>query len=197
VDLGSTASSGISAIAYSKVAEDKRTQVETLRALRDLGHPAHLILSAAAGLTLAAETDLDADDVRALAPVVHDNANLGASVASGSFPTVGMIVAPCSMKTLSGIANSYADTLIARAADVTLKEGRPLVLLVRETPLHKGHLDLMIRAADMGAIILPPLPAFYHRPRTIQDLVRHGVGKALDRLGIKHDLYERWSGISG
>ena len=131
---------------------------------KDLGQPTHLILSEAAGLNLGIETDYTLEQVRALASVVYSNKDVGAAVASGSFRTRGMIVAPCTIKTLSAIANSFTYNLVARAADVQLKEGRKLVLLVRETPLHKGHLDLMRRAADCGAVILPPMPAFYHRP---------------------------------
>ncbi len=168
--------------------------VELLRALRDLGEEAHLILSEAAGRNLAIETRWSLDEVRALAAVVYSNRDVGAAPASGSFRTRGMIVAPCSIKTLSGIANSYDENLVVRAADVTLKERRKLVLMVRETPLHKGHLELMARATDCGAVILPPVPAFYHHPQTIEDLVRQSVGKALDQLEIDHDLYRRWSG---
>jgi flavin prenyltransferase len=115
-------------------------------------------------------------------------------VASGSFRTRGMIVAPCTVKTLSAIANSFSYNLVVRAADVTLKERRTLVLMVRETPLHKGHLDLMSRAADCGAVILPPMPAFYHRPASIMDIVHQSIGKALDHVGIEHQLFKRWSG---
>ncbi len=168
--------------------------VELLRALRALQVPTHLILSEAAGLNLALETDLSLEEVRSLADVVHSNKDVGASVASGSFRTAGMIVAPCTIKTLSAIANSFTYNLVVRAADVQLKEGRKLVLMVRETPLHKGHLDLMSRAADSGAVILPPMPAFYHRPATILDLVHQSVGKALDQFGIEHQLYQRWTG---
>ncbi len=168
--------------------------VELLRALRDLGEEAHLILSEAAGRNLAIETKYSLDEVRALARVVYPNKDVGAAPASGSFRTRGMIVAPCSIKTLSAIANSYDDSLIVRAADVTLKERRRLVLMVRETPLHKGHLDLMARAADCGAVLLPPVPAFYHQPQTIMDLVHQSVGKALDQLEIEHDLFRRWTG---
>lgn len=168
--------------------------VELLRVLKDLGQPTHLILSEAAGLNLSIETDYTLEDVRALATVVHSNKDVGASVASGSFRTRGMIVAPCTIKTLSAIANSFTYNLVVRAADVQLKEGRKLVLMVRETPLHKGHLDLMSRAADCGATILPPMPAFYHRPQTIMDIIHQTIGKALDQVGIEHNLFQRWSG---
>ena len=168
--------------------------VEMLRALKTLGQETHLILSEAAGLNLAIETDFDLDYVKALANVVYKNKDVGATVASGSFRTRGMIVAPCSVKTLSAIANSFTYNLIARAADVTLKERRPLVLMVRETPLHKGHLDLMSRAADYGAVILPPMPAFYHKPESIMDIIHQSIGKALDQVGIEHKLFKRWAG---
>lgn len=168
--------------------------VELLRVLKDLGQETHLILSEAAGLNLSIETDYALEDVRSLASVVYPNKDVGAAVASGSFRTRGMIVAPCTVKTLSAIANSFTYNLVVRAADVTLKERRPLVLMVRETPLHKGHLDLMSRAADCGAIILPPMPAFYHQPASIMDLVHQSIGKALDQVGIEHDLFKRWGG---
>ena len=154
--------------------------VELLSALKDLGVTSHLVMSRSAERTIEIETGQDPADVAALADVVHDPDNMAAAVASGSFRTRGMIVAPCSIKTLSGIANGFADTLLVRAADVTLKERRPLVLLVRETPLHRGHLRLMLQAAEMGAVILPPMPAFYHGPKDIRDLVLQVVGKALD-----------------
>lgn len=168
--------------------------VEMLRILRELGQPTHLILSEAAGVNLGIETEYTLQDVRSLATVVHSNKDVGAAVASGSFRTRGMIVAPCTVKTLSAIANSFTYNLVARAADVQLKEGRKLVLMVRETPLHKGHLDLMARAADCGAVILPPMPAFYHRPASIMDLIHQSIGKALDQVGVEHDLFRRWSG---
>jgi len=168
--------------------------IETLRALKELGLAAHLIISEAGVRTLELETDLKLDDLRGLANAVHNVKDIGASIASGSFRTHGMIVAPCSIKTLSGIANSFDHNLLIRAADVTLKERRPLVLLVRETPLHKGHLELMVRAADYGATIMPPVPAFYNKPQTIDDLVRQTVGRALDHLGLEHQLIERWNG---
>jgi 4-hydroxy-3-polyprenylbenzoate decarboxylase len=168
--------------------------VELLRVLKDLGQETHLILSEAAGVNLAIETECSLEEVRALASVVHPNKDVGAAVASGSFRTRGMIVAPCTVKTLSAIANSFTYNLVVRAADVTLKERRPLVLMVRETPLHKGHLELMSRAADCGAVILPPMPAFYHKPATIMDLIHQSIGKALDQVGIEHALFRRWSG---
>jgi 4-hydroxy-3-polyprenylbenzoate decarboxylase len=168
--------------------------VEMLRVLKDLGQETHLILSEAAGLNLSLETEYEIDYVRSLAHTVYNNKDVGAAVASGSFRTRGMIVAPCTVKTLSAIANSFTYNLVVRAADVTLKERRPLVLMVRETPLHKGHLELMTRAADCGAVILPPMPAFYHRPANIMDLIHQSIGKALDQVGIEHNLFRRWSG---
>ena len=168
--------------------------VELLRILRDLGQETHLILSEAAGMNLAIETEYSIEDVKSLASVVYDNKDVGAAVASGSFRTRGMIVTPCSIKTLSGIANSFTYNLVIRAADVALKERRPLVLMVRETPLHKGHLELMSRVTDYGGIILPPMPAFYHRPQSVIDIVHHSLGKALDQLSIEHALFQRWSG---
>ncbi len=168
--------------------------VEMLKALKQVGHPVHLILSEAAVRNFGIETDYDVDQVKALADVVHNNKDIGAAVASGSFRTKGMVVAPCTVKSLSAIANSFCYNLIIRAADVTLKERRRLVLMVRETPLHKGHLDLMARAADLGAVILPPMPAFYHGPQTIMDLIHQSVGKALDQFEIEHNLFRRWTG---
>ena len=168
--------------------------VEMLRVLNELGQETHLILSEAACMNLSIETDYSLHEVKSLANVVYNNKDVGAAVASGSFRTRGMIVAPCSIKTLSAIANSFTANLIVRAADVTLKERRTLVLMVRETPLHKGHLDLMSRAADCGAVILPPMPAFYHHPETIMDIVHQSIGKALDQVGIEHNLFKRWTG---
>jgi flavin prenyltransferase len=168
--------------------------IEMLKALKEIGHPVHLILTEAAIRTIAIETELGVNEVRELASVVYSNKDIGAAVASGSFKAKGMVVVPCTIKTLSAIAHSFCYNLVIRAADVTLKEGRRLVLMVRETPLHKGHLDLMARAVDMGAVILPPLPAFYHRPQTIMDLIHHSVGKALDQFGIEHNLFRRWAG---
>jgi len=168
--------------------------VELLRALKAVRVPTHLILSEAAGTNFAIESELSVAEVKALADVVHNNKDLAAAVASGSFRTRGMIIAPCTIKTLSAVANSFTYNLVIRAADVTLKERRPLVLMVRETPLHKGHLDLMSRAADYGAIILPPMPAFYHHPTSIMDIIHQSIGKALDQVGIEHDLFKRWAG---
>ncbi len=155
----------------------------------------HLIMSSAARLTIGYEMDRDPSDVLKLAHVSYDERNIGATIASGSFLTDGMIVAPCSMRTLAAIANSLSDNLITRAADVCLKERRKLVLMARETPLHHGHLRLMLECTQAGAVILPPLPAFYHRPSTIQDIVDHSIGKALDQFGIDAGLFQRWQGI--
>jgi len=168
--------------------------VETLRACRDLGLPAHLIITETGVRALTLETDLSLDDVKALAVETYPNKDVGAAVASGSFKARGMIIAPCSIKTLSGIAGSFSHNLMIRAADVCLKERRPVVLMVRETPLHKGHLNLMSRAADLGCQIMPPMPAFYAKPKSIDDMVRHTVGRALDLFGIEHDRVERWTG---
>jgi 4-hydroxy-3-polyprenylbenzoate decarboxylase len=168
--------------------------VELLRVLKRLGVETHVILSEAAVRNLSLETDYTVDEVRAGADAVYSNKDLGAAPASGSFRTRGMIVAPCTIKTLSTVANCYTASLVARAADVTLKERRKLVLMVRETPLHRGHIDLMARATEMGAVILPPVPAFYHAPQTILDIVHQSIGKALDQVDIEHDLFQRWTG---
>jgi 4-hydroxy-3-polyprenylbenzoate decarboxylase len=157
----------------------------------------HLILSKGGRLTAALETGRKAKDIEKLAHHVHSDQDLAASIASGSFKTAGMIVAPCSMKTLSGIANSYADNLVVRAADVVLKERRRLVLMPRETPLHAGHCRLLLRAAEIGAIIAPPIPAFYGKPKTIDDLVNHSVGRVLDLFDIESSLVRRWKGGRG
>ena len=166
--------------------------VEALRMLKELEIPAQLIVSEFGLQTLSIELDMGLSDLRNFAEDIHSNKDLAASVASGSCQTRGMIIAPCSIKTLSGIANSYSGNLLIRAADVMLKERRPLVLMVRETPLHKGHLELMSKAADLGAVIHPPMPAFYNKPRTIEGIVRQSVGRALDQLGLQHDLIKRW-----
>lgn len=169
--------------------------VRLLEVLHELGEPTHLVVSNAATRNLAIETEVTLTDVCSLADMVYDVADVGAAVASGSFLSRGMIIAPCTIKTLSAIANSYNENLLVRAADVCLKERRPLVLMVRETPLHKGHLELMSKAASLGATILPPVPAFYHHPKSIQDIIDQSVGKALDQLGIEHKLFRRWSGV--
>ncbi len=171
--------------------------VRLLEVLRPLDVEVHLVMSAAAHRTIEFEMGRDPAEVAALADVRHDERDVGAGPASGTFLTDGMVVAPCSIRTLSAIANSANDNLIVRAADVCLKEGRRLVLVVRETPLHLGHLRLMARAAETGAVILPPVPAFYHRPETIQDLVDHTVTKVLDQFGIHVDLVPRWEGLPG
>lgn len=168
--------------------------LEVLRA--EPGIETHLVMSGVARATIVEETDYTARDVEALADVVHSSGNVGASIASGSFETRGMIVAPCSIKSLSAIAHSYTDDLLSRAADVQLKEGRPVVLMVRETPLHVGHLKLMVQAAENGAVVMPPVPAFYSRPQTIDDIVNATVGRALARIGLGNDLYARWQGMT-
>ena len=155
----------------------------------------HLILSSGARTTINYEMARDPDSVTALAHTLHDERNVGASIASGTFVTEGMVVAPCSMKSLSAIANSYNDNLIARAADVCLKERRRLVLVVRETPLHLGHLRLMAQVTEAGGVVLPPVPGFYHRPQTIQDVIDQTVTKILDLFGIHVDIIQRWQGI--
>ena len=156
----------------------------------------HLIISEPAEAIINYETGRSLEDVKQLASFSHDIRDIGAQIASGSFKTDGMIVAPCTVKTMSAIANSYSENLLIRVGDVTLKEKRQLLLLVRETPLHIGHLRNMERLCEMGAIIMPPAPAFYHRPQTIQDIVDHTVGKMLDIFGIEHTLFQRWPGIT-
>jgi len=152
----------------------------------------HLVITEAAQKTILMETDWKLENVKSLAKVAYDIQDIGANIASGSFQSEGMVVIPCSIKSLSAIANSFNVNLLIRAADVTLKERHKLVLAVRETPLHKGHIDLMLRVTDMGATLLPPIPAFYFHPKTIDDLINHTVGKVLDLLGINHHLFERW-----
>lgn len=156
-----------------------------------------LVVSKAAQLVLSQETGRTLVQVQALASRSFDDGDLGAPIASGSFHTDGMVVAPCSIKTVSALANSYADTLIARAGDVALKERRRLILLVREAPLHAGHLRLMLTLAELGAVILPPMPAFYGRPASVDDIVDQTVGRVLDHLGLAHDLYRPWQGWPG
>ncbi|PLR34010.1 3-octaprenyl-4-hydroxybenzoate carboxy-lyase [Chimaeribacter californicus] len=171
--------------------------VRLLQVLREVeGIETHLVMSNAARQTLALETDYALRDVQALADVVHDARDIAASISSGSFKTAGMVILPCSIKTLSGIVNSFTDSLVTRAADVVLKERRPLVLCVRETPLHLGHLRLMTQAAELGAVIMPPVPAFYHRPESVQAIVDQTVNRVLDQFDIElpDDLFTRWQG---
>jgi 4-hydroxy-3-polyprenylbenzoate decarboxylase len=162
---------------------------------RTEGVEIHLVVSAPAKRTLVEETDFSVKDVESLAHVVHDDRDIGAPLASGSFKTGGMVIAPCSVKMVSALAHCHADTLIARAGDVSLKEGRTLIAVVRETPLHAGHLRQMLALAELGGVILPPMPAFYHRPKTLDDVVNHTVGRILDRLEIVHDLVPEWPGL--
>ncbi len=154
----------------------------------------HLVVSRAAGLIIDHEVAETLEEIEALADVAYRSDDLAAPIASGSFPTLGMVIAPCSIKTLSAVANSYAANLIRRAADVTLKERRPLILLVRETPLHLGHLRLMARATEIGAVVFPPIPAFYGRPETVEDLIDETLGRVLAHLGLENTLYTVWEG---
>jgi 4-hydroxy-3-polyprenylbenzoate decarboxylase len=171
--------------------------IEMLKELSKKDLEAHLIISESGIKNIAIETGYSLKVIESMAYKVYDNKDIAAPPASGSFLTEGMIVAPCTVKTLSGIANSYSDSLMVRAADVTLKEKRKLVLLVRETPLHKGHIRLMGIAADMGAHILPPIPSFYHHPKTIEDIIHQTIGKVFDYFGIEHNLFERWGNKGG
>ena len=166
--------------------------IRLLEVLRKSGLEVHLVMSRTAEVTLAHETDLKVADVKALADVVHSNADLGAAISSGSFRTKGMIVAPCSIRTASEIACGVTSTLMSRAADVALKERRRVVLMVRETPLHTGHLRTLTQLSEIGAIIAPPLPAFYTRPETVDDIVDHSVGRVLDLFDIEAGLVKRW-----
>lgn len=180
--------SGASGIVYG---------VRALDALRELEVESHLVATRAALLTLSQETDLSADDLLGRADVTHRLNDVGASIASGSFRTLGMIIAPCSVRTMSEIATGVTSTLLTRAADVVLKERRPLVLMVRETPLHLGHLRTMTALAEMGAIIAPPLPAFYAKPASIAEMVDQSVGRALDLFGLDWSAVRRWDGLKG
>jgi 4-hydroxy-3-polyprenylbenzoate decarboxylase len=166
--------------------------LEMLRVAADV--QTHLVVSNPAKRTIVEETRYTVADVEGLAHHHYDNKDIGASIASGSFRTAGMIIAPCSIKTAAAIASCHSDTLIARAADVTLKEGRPLLMLVRETPLHVGHLKVMLALAEMGAVVLPPMPAFYNRPKDLDDIVNHTVARVLDRLNLPQTLVAEWQG---
>jgi 4-hydroxy-3-polyprenylbenzoate decarboxylase len=169
--------------------------LEALRALAEV--ETHLILSPAGARTIAEETEYSLDRIRGLADATHSFRDVGGAPSSGSFQNLGMLVAPCSIKTLSAIVNSYGDNLLVRAADVCLKERRRLVLLLRETPLHQGHIELMLRATQLGAVIMPPAPAFYHRPATVAEIVDQTVGRALDLFGIEAGLVQRWQDAEG
>jgi flavin prenyltransferase len=177
--------SGASGIVYG---------IRMLELLREADVETHLVMSRSAEMTLAYETDLKLKDIRALARINHPNSDIGASISSGSFQTMGMVVAPCSIKTMAEIATGVTGSLLSRAADVVLKERRRLVLAVRETPLHGGHLRTMTQLADMGAIIAPIVPAFYTRPKTIDDIINHTVGRLLDLFGLDMPVVKRWQG---
>jgi len=168
--------------------------LEVLRTTTDI--ELHLVVSVAGKRTLMEETDYRVADVETLAHHRYDVKDIGATLASGSFRTAGMVIAPCSIKTAAAIAACYADTLLTRAADVTLKEGRPLILLVRETPLHLGHLRVLTSLAEMGAVVLPPMPAFYNRPKALDDIINHTVARVLDRLQLPQTLVGEWRGTS-
>ena len=167
--------------------------LEVLKGIKQV--ETHLIISEAAKTNIKLETDWQVEQVEALADFVYDINNLAAAISSGSFRTDGMVIAPCSMKTLSGLANSFTINLLIRAGDVILKEKRRLIIVFRETPVHLGHLRLLTQLAEMGATILPPVPAFYHRPKTIQDILDQTTGKIIDQLGVPHRLFRRWGGI--
>lgn len=171
--------------------------VRLLEVLRDTAIETHLVMSEMAKRVGLLETGSTPERVAALADVCYETADLEAPISSGSFQTMGMVVAPCSIKSLSAIARCYSETLLVRAADVTLKERRRLVLVVRETPLHLGHLRLLTDVTEYGAVVLPPVPGFYQEPRTIEDLVDHTVGKILDQFGLDHGLFKRWEGSDG
>lgn len=174
---------GASGVAYG---------LRALAACKDLGVESHLVMSRAAALTLAQETDLSLAEVQAMADVAYRPGDVGAAIASGSFPTLGMLIAPCSVRTMSEVATGVTSSLMTRAADVTLKERRPLVLMVRETPLHLGHLRTMVKLAEMGAVIAPPLPAFYAKPLSLDEMVDQSVGRSLDLFGLSWSRVKRW-----
>jgi 4-hydroxy-3-polyprenylbenzoate decarboxylase len=169
--------------------------IRLLQMLRQSGILTHLIISPAGAQTITAETEWSVREVEALAAVVHPHRDIGAAIASGSFRTMGMVIAPCSVKTLSSIAYGVTDDLISRAADVNLKEGRPVVAVFRETPLHLGHLRALTQFAEMGGVVFPPVPAFYARPATVDDIVTQTAGRVLDRLGVENEWVKRWAGL--
>jgi 4-hydroxy-3-polyprenylbenzoate decarboxylase len=168
--------------------------VRMLQVLRETGIETHLVMSKAAEMTLVYETDMKPRDVRALASQYHAQADIGASISSGSFSTMGMVIVPCSVRSMSEIAAGTTGTLLSRAADVVLKERRRLVLAFRETPIHAGHLRTMSQITEMGAIIAPIVPAFYNRPKTLDDIINHSVGRLLDLFGVETKLVKRWKG---
>ena len=170
--------------------------IRLLEMLKDIDDvESHLVMTNGAKLNITLESDFEPKSVEKLADVVHSDKNLGASIASGSYETEGMIIAPCSMKTLSGVANSYAANLIVRAADVVLKEGRSLIIIPRETPHHLGHIDLLRKVSLMGAHVVPPNPAFYNHPKSVDDIVNHTVGRVLDLIGVDNEVVSRWKGV--
>jgi 4-hydroxy-3-polyprenylbenzoate decarboxylase len=169
--------------------------IRVLQALQDSDIETHLVMSESARITLAAEVDMSVNEIEALATQVHNVRNIGATISSGSFKTMGMVIAPCSIRSLSEIAWGMTSNLLTRAADVVLKERRRLVLMVRETPLHAGHLKSMLQAAESGAIIMPPVPAFYAKPQTLDDMVSHSVGRCFDLFDIDTSLVKRWHGL--
>lgn len=169
--------------------------IRILEALKDLGIESHLVMSDSAKLTMAAETNYKPSEIEAMAAVVHSTKNVGASISSGSFKSLGMVIAPCSIRTLSEIASGVTSSLVSRAADVVLKERRRLVLLVRETPLHAGHLRSMSQVTECGAIVMPPVPAFYTKPESLDDVVNHTVGRCLDLFDLENTLVTRWGGM--
>jgi len=168
--------------------------IRLLEMLRDAGVETHLVMSKSAEMTMVYETDLKPKDVRALAAVHYPNSDIGAAISSGSFPTIGMLIAPCSIRTMSEIASGVTASLLSRAADVVLKERRRLVLAVRETPLHVGHLRSMLTLAEIGAVVSPIVPAFYNRPKTVDDIINHTCGRLLDLFGIDTGIVKRWKG---
>ena len=168
--------------------------IRLLEMLRDAGIETHLVMSKSAEMTMVYETDLKPKDVRALAAVHYPNSDIGAAISSGSFPTIGMLIAPCSIRTMSEIASGVTASLLSRAADVVLKERRRLVLAVRETPLHVGHLRSMLTLAEIGAVVSPIVPAFYNRPKTVDDIINHTCGRLLDLFGIDTGIVKRWKG---
>ena len=169
--------------------------IRLVQVLSELKVETHLVISEAGEQNINYETNQKVEDVKALADFTYDIGNIGATIASGSFKRDGMVVIPCSIKTLSGLCYSYASNLILRSGDVTLKERKPLILAVRETPFHRGHLQAMLQLTEMGAIILPPIPSFYNKPKTIDDIIDHTVSRILDLLDIEHNFASRWTGL--